>query len=119
MKKFIYLLGSLKVVILLSFSVLSITNSCTKASDTPGPNEVFIQGMAFTPSTITVNAGTEIIWTNKGGVTHTVTRTSNPDPFDSGSISNNEIFRHTFSTAGTFSYKCTIHPSMTGSVIVN
>jgi len=75
--------------------------------------------MAFDPSTITVTSGTTITWTNNDGVPHTVTSTSLSDSFDSGSISNNETFNHTFNTVGTITYKCTIHPSMTASVVVN
>jgi len=77
-----------------------------------------MQGMAFTPSTITVSAGTTITWTNNDGVVHNVTSNTS-GLFSSGSISPNGTYSHLFSTAGTFSYKCTIHPSMTGSVVVN
>jgi len=104
-------------VTLLLLSFLSLTNSCKKTSDVPGANEVFIQGMAFTPSTINVTAGTTITWTNNDGVAHTVT--SNTGLFDSGTINPNGTYSHLFSTAGTFPYKCTIHPSMTASVVVN
>jgi len=107
----------LMAIALLLLSFLSLTNSCKKTSDVPGANEVFIQGMAFTPSTITVTAGTTITWTNNDGVAHTVT--SNTGLFDSGTINPGGTYSHLFSTAGTFPYKCTIHPSMTASVVVN
>jgi plastocyanin len=97
-------------------TILSLTISCKKVSDVPGTNEVFIQGMSFTPGTITVTTNTTVTWTNKDGVTHTVT--SNTGLFDSGSISNNGTYSHLFSTAGTFPYHCTVHPSMTASVVV-
>jgi plastocyanin len=93
----------------------TLTTSCSKPA-TPGPNEVFIEGMAFNPSTITVTAGTTITWTNKDGVAHTVTSGGN---FDSGSISSNGTWSHLFNTAGTFQYVCTIHASMNGTVKVN
>ena len=86
-------------------------------SGEPGANEVWIQNMAFNPSTITVAAGTTITWTNKDAVIHNVT--SNTGLFSSGSISTGGTFSYTFSTSGTFSYYCTIHPSMTASVTVN
>lgn len=102
------------------FAIICISDSCKKSSDTqltPGTNEVFIQGTAFNPSTITVAVGTTITWTNKDGVDHTVT--SNTGLFESGHISNNGTFSHLFSTAGTFAYHCSIHTTMTASVIVN
>jgi plastocyanin len=83
----------------------------------PGPNEVWIDGMAFIPETITVTVGTTIKWTNKDGVSHTVTSTT-PGSFDSGIIPNNGTYSLQFNTTGTFSYYCTIHTSMTGTVIV-
>lgn len=104
--------------IIFLFAILSITNSCKKMSmDVPGANEVFIQGMAFSPSTITISSGTTITWTNKDGKAHTVT--SDTDLFDSGSIGDTGTWSHIFNTVGTFPYHCTIHPTMTASVVVN
>jgi plastocyanin len=97
--------------------MLTLSGSCSKNSTVPGINEVFIQGMAFSPSNITVTSGTTITWTNKDAVAHTVTSTSGL--FDSGSINTNGTYSHMFSTVGTFPYICTIHPLMTASVIVN
>lgn len=88
----------------------------TGSKGSPGTNEVWIQGMAFTPSTITVTAGTTITWTNNDGVAHTVT--SNTGLFESGSISNNGTYSHLFTTVGTFPYHCAIHTSMKASVVV-
>jgi plastocyanin len=117
--------------IVLLFSVFSMLNSCTKSSmsdmtgtggDTggskgPGVNEVFIQNHAFNPTTITVAVNTTITWTNKDPVVHTVT--SDDGLFESGSLATNGTFSFTFSTAGTYAYHCTPHPSMTASVKVN
>jgi len=82
----------------------------------PGINEVWIQGSAFTPATITVSAGTTIKWTNKDGMSHTVTSTT--ALFDSGTIGNNGTYSHQFNTIGTFPYYCTIHTYMTATVVV-
>lgn len=117
MKNIILIRSRLVLLTLLSVFPLFITSGCKKTSDVPGPNEVFIEGNTFRPSTITVTAGTTITWTNKDGVNHTVTSTTGL--FDSGSISSNGNYPHTFTTAGTFPYYCTIHPFMTATVIVN
>jgi plastocyanin len=98
-------------------AVFCISGSCTKKTDTPGPNEVFIQNMAFEPGTITVTANTTLIWINKDALAHTVT--SNTGLFDSGSISTNATFTCLFITPGSYPYHCSIHPSMSGTVIVN
>jgi plastocyanin len=126
MKKLIGSKSRLSIGFAFLFGILSISNSCKKTSDTqgtPGTHEVFIQGMAFSPGTITVTANTTVTWTNKDAVAHTVT--SNTGLFDSGSISSSGTYggggtySHMFSTVGTFPYHCTIHPSMTATVIVN
>ena len=79
---------------------------------TPGPNEVFMQNIAFNPTTLTVAAGTTVTWTNQDGVGHTVTYDSGPgSSFDSGTISGGSTFSVTFPTAGTVQYHCKIHGS--------
>ena len=116
----------------LMIAIVTISVSCSKSSmanltgtggtgnnpgTVQGANDVFIQGMTFSPSTITVAAGTAVTWTNKDAVTHNVT--SNPALFSSGGMVQGATYTYTFATAGTYNYKCTIHPSMTGTVIVN
>lgn len=120
----------LKALFLLLF--LGIMTGCTKSSLTgdtgannnnnngnsaSGTKEILIQGNAYSPATLTVNAGTTVTWTNKDAVDHTVT--SDTKLFDSGNISSNGTFSYKFSTAGTYNYHCTIHQEMTGTVIVN
>lgn len=92
-------------------------NTNTGTTTGPGTNEVWIQGMAFNPATITVTAGTTIVWTNKDAVTHNVTSTT--ALFGSGSMSTNATYSHLFSASGSYPYSCTIHPSMTATVVVN
>ena len=96
-------------------------NGCKKDSDdspsgSPGTNEVWIQGSAFTPSTITVAVNTTITFTNKDGMTHTVT--SDSGVFNSGNMGNGSTFVRQFTTAGTFPYHCNLHSGMKAKVIV-
>lgn len=87
-----------------------------------GGNSVSIAGMAFTPSSLTVAAGTTVTWTNSDAVAHTVT--SDTALFDSGAISasggygGGGTYSYTFTTAGTYNYHCSIHPMMTAKIIV-
>jgi len=109
-------------------AILTILSSCSKTTDYntpdttpgtkggPGTNEVWLQNMAFSPATITVTAGTTIKWTNKEQAVHTVT--SDNGLFDSGSMGNGSTFSLQFNTVGTFTYHCTFHSMMTGTVIV-
>lgn len=81
------------------------------------------QSLNFQPATITVVIGINntIAWTNGDSVTHTVTSTSGPTgaSFDSGNIAAGATYTHTFTAAGTYSYRCNYHPSwMTGTIVV-
>ncbi len=81
----------------------------------PQKESVSIKNFAFDPPTITIKTGTTVTWTNDDSVSHTVTSDGN---FDSGTLDRGETFSHTFDEEGTFSYICTIHPRMTGKIIV-
>ena len=85
-------------------------------SNNPTTHYIDIQGYAFSPSSITINVGDTIVWTNYDSASHTVT--SNDGTFDSGGISTGNTFSFTFTSAGTFNYYCAPHPNMTGSVTV-
>jgi plastocyanin len=76
---------------------------------------VTIEGFAFSPKTVTVNVGDTVTWTNNDTVTHTATSAGN---FDTGNIGGGASKSVTFQTAGTFAYVCSIHSSMTGTVVV-
>jgi plastocyanin len=129
MKRYIGLKGKMSSGIAFFVILLAIMTSCQKEADTndpggdpggtpgPGASEVFIQGMAFNPSSITVAANTTVTWTNKDAVSHTVT--SNTGLFDSGLISTNGTFSFKFVAAGSYAYHCTPHPSMTATVTAN
>lgn len=74
----------------------------------------------FDPANLSVKVGTTVIWTNNDGAAHTVT---SGDPsagpsgtFDSGLIKPSQAFKYSFTSAGTTSYFCTVHPWMTGKV---
>ena len=75
---------------------------------------VAIKNFAFSPSSLTVNVGDKVTFTNNDSTTHTVTG----DGFSSGDIAPGASFTNTFTKAGTFAYHCSIHPTMTGSITV-
>jgi plastocyanin len=72
----------------------------------------------FSPKPIQVTAGSTVTWTNTTAVLHTAT--SDTAAWDTGNIAPGATSSAiSFPTAGTFTYHCTIHPTMTGSVIVS
>src|ERR1700730_12418575 len=109
MKKIIF--SVLGLALVLSLIVISCSkNSGYNSPSAASGNTVSIVNMSFAPATITVVAGTTITWTNNDNMGHTVTADDNS--FDSGNIVVGGKFSKQFSTAGTYSYHCTIHPGM-------
>lgn len=76
-----------------------------------------IQDFSFKPADITVQAGSEITWTNEDSAEHTATA-DDLDVFDTGSIRQGERGTATFEDIGTLRYHCAIHPNMRGSITV-
>jgi plastocyanin len=77
---------------------------------------VDIVDFAFVPDPIVVPLGTTVRWTNVGAADHTVT--SDTALFDSGVIQPGGSFQYTFNALGNYGYFCSLHPGMTGTVIV-
>ena len=86
------------------------------APSVPTASTVTIEGFEFVPASLGVDAGTEVVWTNLDTTEHTVTAEGS---FDSDPLGGNDTFAQTFDAAGTIEYLCTIHPSMTGEVVVD
>jgi plastocyanin len=89
------------------------------AMGSPGAEEgceVEIENFAFSPAAIQISVGDTVTWENYDDAQHTVT--GDNGEFDSGNLSKEQKFSHTFTTAGTFTYHCNIHPNMKGTVIV-
>lgn len=80
------------------------------------PN-VEISSFAFSPSTLTINVGDTVVWENKDIAPHTIVSDSGNE-LASETLSNGEVYSHTFDTAGTYDYHCSIHTSMKGKIIV-
>jgi plastocyanin len=77
---------------------------------------VNIHNLAFGPARIVVSPGTTIVWTNQDGFQHTTT--SDKGLWDSGPIDPTASFKRVFKKTGTFTYHCTIHPFMLGTITV-
>ena len=80
--------------------------------------EVKIDNFSFAPPVLMVRAGTTVTWINRDDIPHTVVSTEEPKAFKSKVLDTDEKFSFTFEKAGTYSYFCSIHPKMTGKVVV-
>jgi len=78
--------------------------------------QVKIDNFSFAPATITVSAGTSVRWVNHDDIPHNVV--SEDKSFKSKVLDTDEEFTYTFAKPGTYTYFCSIHPKMTGKVVV-
>jgi plastocyanin len=85
----------------------------TTAQPAPQSASVTVQNFAFNPQVVKIAAGGSVTWTNLDGTTHTVTFGDS-----SQNINNGASYTKKFDAPGKYSYHCSIHPSMTGTVEV-
>jgi plastocyanin len=76
---------------------------------------VKIDNFTFSPQKLTVKAGTTVTWTNEDDIPHVV---AGPPTFKSKALDTDDKFSFTFTTPGTYTYFCSLHPHMTGSIVV-
>jgi plastocyanin len=80
------------------------------------PNQVTVENFSFQPGNLTVKAGTTVTWVNHDDIPHTVYE--NEKKFKSDTLDTDGKFSYKFTTPGTYSYYCSLHPRMTGQIIV-
>jgi plastocyanin len=116
-----------KIVLVLSLALLAVASlaqrapkqqalQASAAAAQSGAAEVKIDNFSFGPATLTVAVGTTVTWVNHDDIPHTVVSTDGA--FKSKVLDTDEKFSFTFSKAGAYPYFCSIHPKMTGKVVV-
>src|SRR4051794_32699369 len=97
-------------------------NFANNGAPTTGPvTKVSMKNIQFDPKTITVKPGTTVEWVNDDSVPHDVTKDTGPGPkFSSGTgnLAGGDSYRVKFDKPGTVKYECTVHPGMTGQIVV-
>jgi len=114
-------------LIMTAFVVIIASQDAFAETEVTIPNEASDpscteSGSCFSPSEVTISVGDSVTWHNDSTVAHTVT-SGNPEDgpdglFDTGLFLSGDTFSHTFTEAGEYQYFCSIHPWMTGTVIV-
>jgi len=112
----------LSVLVLLSLTVAAL--GCGSSSTSPSPSNpgnstlvtVFINNFVYSPNPVVVKVGQQVNWKNNDNVTHTATRDGMFNNVISAMSAQGAPV--TMSTAGTFTYHCTIHANMNGTIIV-
>ena len=88
-------------------------------ADSPAPQggtAVAITDFKFNPATLTVPVGSTVTWTNQDEEPHTIA--AKDGSFHSPGMDTHATYSFTFATPGSYNYICSIHPFMTGTVVV-
>jgi plastocyanin len=92
------------------------TSSSAGKAHASSSGSVTMINFAFSPASVTVNVGDTVTWTNQDDAPHNAT--ANDGSFKTPDINKGQSASHTFNSPGTFSYICTIHPNMHGTIRV-
>jgi plastocyanin len=109
------------IVTLVALSVVLPAAAAARSPDDRGASEVRRVRMIdaginrFRPARITIDRRDRVRWDNTGSLTHTTTST---DGDWDGRVAPGDSFTRRFRRTGTFTYRCTIHPEMTGTIVV-
>lgn len=98
-----------------STAAASASGPPSRSEDQPA-TAVKIDNFTFTPSQLTVAAGTTVRWTNQDDVPHTIV--ADDKSFKSKALDTDDVFTYTFTKPGTYKYFCGLHPKMTATVVV-
>lgn len=98
---------------LLSAIILPVSAQ-NAAQDAPGA--VGIDNFTFNPQKLTVKAGTTVTWTNNDDIPHAIAAVNKQ--FKSNALDTGDAYSFTFTTPGTYQYFCSLHPHMTGAIVV-
>jgi plastocyanin len=118
MKRTSWILGIAALAILITMAAARPRTSGATLAEEKTANEtaIKIDNFTFAPATVTIHVGDAVRWTNHDDIPHNVV--SEDKSFKSEVLDTDENFGYTFTKAGTYSYYCSIHPRMTGKIVV-
>jgi plastocyanin len=90
----------------------------TGAGASGKPNTVTIKDFTFTPSSLTVKAGTKVTFVNEDAVPHNAKGSGSSSAISSADLQHGQSYTVTLTKRGTYHYTCTIHPNMMGTITV-
>lgn len=115
-RKTVWIVSLLTTVMVAALLLSAASPASSAKAPQPTSAEVKVDNFSFGPASLTVAVGTTVTWTNRDDIPHTVVSTDKV--FKSKVLDTDEKFSFTFDKAGTYPYFCSIHPKMTGSVVV-
>jgi plastocyanin len=108
--------SNIYIAIAFAVAILAAAVMFPGASALAADTEVQIDQFSFAPQRITVKAGTTVTWINDDDIPHTVASSSKL--FKSKTLDTKDKFSFTFTTPGAYGYFCSLHPHMTGAIVV-
>jgi plastocyanin len=115
-RKTVWIVSLLTTVTVAALLLSAPSPASSAKAPQPTSAEVKVDNFSFGPMSLTVAVGTTVTWTNRDDIPHTVVSTDKV--FKSKVLDTDEKFSFTFDKAGTYPYFCSIHPKLTGSVVV-
>jgi plastocyanin len=110
------LMGAFLLGILIATAVSISLRAGKAAAADPAPAKIEIDNFTFAPQQLIVKAGTTVIWRNRDDIPHAVA--SSTRVFKSQALDTDDTYAFTLTTAGTYEYFCSLHPQMTGTIVV-
>jgi plastocyanin len=113
------IISRITITALLSgFSLFALAGDMKDAgSSGAGQNKIEIKDFAFNPQTITVKSGEKITWINRDEEPHTIVSVEKQFK-KSSALDTDQEFTVVAGPPGTYSYYCSVHPKMTGTIVV-
>ena len=112
--------GAMMGTFLLGAAVAAIASISLQAGKVaaadPAPVDIKIDNFTFAPQRLIVKAGTTVIWRNRDDIPHAIA--SSIRLFKSKALDTDDTYAFTLKTAGTYEYFCSLHPQMTGTIVV-
>jgi plastocyanin len=102
----------------LNLSILALGGEMKNVDETTTKqNRIEIKDFAFNPQTLTVKSGEKITWINRDEEPHTVVSVEKQFK-KSTALDTDQEFAITAGAPGTYTYFCSVHPKMTGTIVV-
>lgn len=108
-----FLLGAAIAAVAPLSSLVPVRESA--AADSPAV-DIKIDNFTFAPQRLTVRAGTTVTWRNQDDIPHAIASTTRA--FKSKALDSDDTYAFTLTTPGTYEYFCSLHPQMTGTIVV-
>ena len=107
----------LSTITFLNLSLFALAGEMKNVDNTDKQNKIEIKDFAFNPQTLTVKSGEKVTWINRDEEPHTIVSVEKQFK-KSTALDTDQAFTITAGAPGTYNYFCSVHPKMTGTIVV-